>query len=240
MTGTATVLITGGAQGIGLAIAEQVVAAGARVILWDIDAAALAQARATLGPACATRTVDISDPAAVDAAEAALDPSPTHLVNNAGILGRAMGFDAMHAVEIDRTLGINLRGTLLVTTAFLRRRTAHATAGIVNMASIAGVNGGAPGHAVYGASKGAILALTAAMARDLAPDLRVNALAPGIIDTAIQTTLFADRAALEATVAGIPMGRLGQPGDIAAAAVWLLFGAAYVTGETIRVAGGRK
>ena len=82
--------------------------------------------------------------------------------------------------------------------------------------------------------------LTQAMARDLAPDLRVNALAPGIIDTEIQTGLFADRAALEATSAGIPMARLGQPVEVAEAAAWLLFDAPYITGEVIRIAGGRK
>lgn len=236
----AVVLITGGARGIGLAIAERVVAAGARVILWDIDVAALDQAKADLGSACTTQTLDIASSQAVSQAEMALEAAPTHLVNNAGVLGRAMTFDAMDAAEIDRTLAINLRGTLLVTSAFLRARTAHAQAGIINMSSIAGTNGGAPGRAVYGATKGAMIALTAAMARDLAPDLRVNAIAPGIIDTEIQTTLFASRAALEATVAGIPMGRLGQPADIAATAIWLLFHAPYVTGETIRVAGGRK
>lgn len=240
MTGGAVVLITGGAQGIGLAIARQVVAAGARVVLWDIDAAALDLARMELGAACRTCAVDISDATAVARAEQALDPSPTHLVNNAGILGRAMTFAAMDGAEIDRALGINLRGTLLVTSAFLRKRKAHQTAAIANMASIAGLNGGAPGYAVYGATKGAMLALTAAMARDLAPDLRVNAIAPGIIDTEIQTQLFTDRAALDATTGGIPMARLGQPDDVAETTVWLLFGAPYVTGETIRVSGGRK
>lgn len=240
MTDTAVVLITGGAQGIGRSIAGLVVNSGARVMLWDIDAGALDIARGELGPACSTCAVDISDVTAVARAEAALDLQPTHLVNNAGVLGRAMPFTGMDAAEIDRVLGINLRGMLLVTSAFLRARAPHPTAAIINMASIAGLNGGAAGYAVYGASKGAMLALTAAMARDLAPGLRVNAIAPGIIDTEIQTQLYADRSALEATVGGIPLARLGQGTDVAEATVWILFGAAYVTGETIRVAGGRK
>ena len=234
------VLITGGARGIGRAIADEVVARGAAVILWDIDAAALAEASSALGSAAHVAPLDISDAESVAKAEAALPLAPTHLVNNAGILGRAMSFDAMDAVEIDRVMGIDLRGTLLVTSAFLCVRQPHPSAAIVNMASIAGMNGGATGRAVYGASKGAILALTAAMARDLAPGLRVNALAPGIIDTEIQTTLFADRDALEATTAGIPLARLGEAREVAEAAAWLLLAAPYVSGETIRVAGGRK
>ncbi|MGO4853559.1 SDR family NAD(P)-dependent oxidoreductase [Phaeovulum sp. W22_SRMD_FR3] len=240
MSAPAVVLITGGARGIGYAVAERCVARGARVILWDVDAEALRSAARSLGPLAFAQRVDIADAHAVEAAEAALPHAPTHLVNNAGILGRAMAFDAMQAEEIDRALAINLRGTLLVTAAFLRAKAPCDGASILNMSSIAGMNGGAKGHAVYGATKGAMLALTAAMARDLAPELRVNALAPGIIDTEIQTQLFADRAALEATTAGIPQARLGTADEVAEAAEWLLFGAGYVSGETLRVAGGRK
>ncbi len=237
----AVVLITGGAAGIGLATARRAVAQGAAVWLWDRDAAALDAARAGLGPAARTLAVDISDSAAVAGAEAALaDLPPTHLVNNAGILGRRMALDDMDAAEIDRALSINIKGALLVTAAFLRARAAHPQAAIVNMSSIAGTNGGAPGHAVYGATKGALLALTAAMARDLAPAVRVNALAPGIIDTDIQKDVFADRTALHATADGIPLGRVGSPDEVAEAAAWLLFGAPYVTGEIIRVGGGRR
>lgn len=236
----AVVLITGGAKGIGLAIAERVIARSARAILWDVDPAALDHAAGHLGARALVQQVDISDPEAVSRAELALTVAPTHLVNNAGIIGRKMDLAALDVAEVDRVLGINLRGTLLATAAFLRARSAHPAAGIVNMASIAGMNGGAPGHAIYGATKGALLALTAAMARDLAPGLRVNALAPGIIDTEIQTQLFASRTALEATTAGIPAARLGTVQEVAEAAEWLLFGAAYVSGEVIRVAGGRK
>lgn len=235
------VLITGGAAGIGLAIARRMVARGAAVWLWDREEGALARAAAEFGDMARSFTADIADDDAVHAAEAALATSPpTHLVNNAGILGRSMALDSMDAAEVDRALSINVKGTLLVTAAFLRARAAHPRAAIVNMASIAGLNGGAPGHAVYGATKGAMLALTCAMARDLAPDIRVNALAPGIIDTDIQKDVFADRAALAAQASGIPLQRIGAPGEVADAAEWLLLGAGYVTGETIRVGGGRK
>lgn len=234
----AVVLITGGAAGIGLEIARAVSTRGAQALIWDIDAARLAAVADEL-PGCATALVDVSDAQAVARAIAA-GPRPTHLVNNAGILGPEMALDAARAPAIDPVLAVNLRGTLLVTSAFLNARVAHQTAAIVNMSSIAGLNGGAPGRAVYAATKGAMLALTQAMARDLAPDLRVNALAPGIIDTEIQTAIFADRAALEATASAIPLSRLGQPAEVAQAAAWLLFDAGYVSGEVIRIAGGRK
>lgn len=241
VAGEATVLVTGAAAGIGLATAERVIAAGARAWLWDRDTDALAAACARLGPSARGHLVDVADEASVRAAEAALtEAPPTHLVNNAGIVGKAMALDAIDIAEVDRVLAVNLRGLLLVTSAFLRQRAPHPTAAIVNMASIAAMNGGAPGQAAYGASKAAILALTAAMARDLAPQLRVNALAPGIIDTDIQKAVFADRAALQATAGGIPLGRLGHAEEVAEAAEWLLFGASYVTGEIIRVGGGRK
>ena len=120
MTDQPVILITGGARGIGRAIADLVVDQGASVILWDIDATALEDARTALGSAAHTEVLDISNADAVSAAQAALPLAPTHLVNNAGILGQAMPFDAMDAPEIDRVLGINLRGTLLVTSAFLR------------------------------------------------------------------------------------------------------------------------
>lgn len=239
MTG-AVVLVTGAASGIGLAVARACVTQGAQVWMWDRDPEVVVAA-AALGETARAMVVDIADEAGVAAAEAALAQlPPTHLVNNAGMVGRAMRFDAMAARDIERVLSVNITGTLLVTAAFLRARAAHPAAAIVNMASIAGLNGGAPGLAVYGATKGAIIALTSAMARDLAPALRVNALAPGIIDTGMQDEIFADRNALQAQSAAIPLARIGTAEEVAEAATWLLFGAPYVSGETIRVGGGRK
>jgi len=234
------VLITGGAAGIGRAIAARVIAAGARAILWDVNAAVLGETLATLGPMAGGALLDVADAGAVARAGRALGRRPpTHLVNNAGIVGHKMALDAIDPVEVDRALAINVRGTLCVTSAFLKARAAHPTAAIVNIASIAGQNGGAPGHAVYGATKGALIALTSAMARDLAPGLRVNALAPGIIDTEIQRDVFAEAEAMQRMASNIPLHRIGTPDEVAEAALWLLFGAPYVTGEVIRVAGGR-
>ncbi|MFW2543091.1 SDR family NAD(P)-dependent oxidoreductase [Primorskyibacter sp. 2E107] len=235
----AAVLITGGASGIGRAVAERVVARGARAILWDVSGAALEATCADLGPLADGRVVDVGDATAVAEAGKALN-APTHLVNNAGILGGRMDWQAIDPVEVSRILAINVTGMMQVTSAFLNARVAHPQASIVNIASIAGENGGAPGFASYGASKGAILALTRALARDLAPEVRVNALAPGIIDTPIQSAVLGSAEARTQAEAGIPMGRMGTPEEVAEAADWLLFKASYATGESLRIAGGRR
>ena len=237
----ATVLITGAAVGIGRAIAEEVIGAGARAVLWDVDKARLAATAAALGPGVRTGVVDVADSDGVDHESermAAEGWAPTHLVNNAGIVGRPMVLDDIDPDEVDRVFSINVRGAFVVGSAFLRTRKPHGRAAILNMSSIAARNGGASGHAAYAASKGALSALTAAMASSLAPDIRVNALAPGIIDTEIQNGIYADRAAFERRAASIPMRRAGDAADVARTALWLLFSASYTTGETIRVSGG--
>lgn len=233
----ATVLITGAGSGIGLATARAVVARGAQAILWDVSAPALDKAQAELGDAVRTAIVDVSEASALTSAD--LD-GVTHLVNNAGILGPSMDWSSLDAAQLHRVFAINVVGLMLVTQAFAKARVAHPGAAIVNLSSIAGQNGGGPGFAAYGASKGAILALTQAMARDFAPDIRVNALAPGIIETPMQNTILTEPDARERAVDGIPMGRMGTAEEVAQAACWLLFDAPYTTGEVIRIAGGRR
>lgn len=234
---TATVLITGAGSGIGLATARAVVARGAKAILWDVSRPALAAARAKLGAAARTAVVDVSDAGAVASADL---EGVTHLVNNAGILGQKVEWTGLDAAQLKAIFDVNVVGLMLVTQAFAQARVAHPTAAIVNMSSIAGENGGGPGFAAYGASKGAIMALTRAMARDFAPDIRVNALAPGIIDTPIQDTILTAPDARDRVAESIPMARMGTADEVARAADWLLFDAPYVTGEIIRIAGGRR
>lgn len=236
---TARVLITGAGSGIGLAVARRVVVRGMRAILWDISAPALEAARAELGDSVETRQVDVSDAQAVNEAAASLE-GVTHLVNNAGILGHRMDWHDLDPAEVARVLAINVTGFMQVAACFIAARSPHPAAAMVNMASIAGENGGAPGFASYGASKGAIMALTRAMARDFAPEVRVNALSPGIIDTPIQDAVMTDAAARARAAEGIPMQRMGSSDEVAEAAEWLLFDASYTTGEIIRIAGGRR
>lgn len=234
---SAVVLITGGASGIGRAVAERVVARGARVVVWDISEAAIAETVAALGPLAEGYRVDVSD---ADAVAQAQSGGVTHLVNNAGVLGNRLDWVDLDAKAVRSILDINVVGLMMATSAFLKTRVPHPQAAIVNLASIAGENGGAPGLATYGASKGAIMALTRAMARDFAGEIRVNALAPGIIDTPIQNSVLKTSEDRKNAELGIPMGRMGTPDEVAEAAEWLLFGAPYVTGEIIRVAGGRR
>ncbi|MEH3143778.1 MAG: SDR family NAD(P)-dependent oxidoreductase [Methylobacterium frigidaeris] len=242
MTG-AVVLVTGGASGIGRAIVDATLAAGGRAIVWDVDAAGLAACAAAHGARVSTTRVDVSDAGAVAAAAADLprpDFAPTHLVNNAGIIGRRMRLAEMDPAEIDRVLAVNLKSVLHCTRAFLEARAPHPSAAIVNLSSIAARTGGMPGNALYATTKGAIASLTVAAARELAPEVRVNALAPGVIDTPIQGDVFGDRGKVAEIARAIPLQRPGTAGEVAEAALWLLSpAAAYVTGTVLDVAGGR-
>ncbi|ONG58930.1 oxidoreductase [Pseudoroseomonas deserti] len=232
----AVVLVTGGASGIGGAIVDAVLAHGGKAVVWDLRAPP--GMRADVHAA----QVDVSDAGAVAAAARALPEAfrPTHLVNNAGIIGKRMPLAEMEAEEIDRVLSVNLKSVLYCTRAYLGARAPHPHASIVNLSSIAARTGGMPGNALYATTKGAIAALTRASAKELAPGIRVNALAPGIIDTPIQQDSLGDRAKLAEIARVIPLQRVGGPEEVAQAALWLLSGAsAYVTATIIDVAGGR-
>ncbi|MBC9207197.1 SDR family oxidoreductase [Roseomonas aerophila] len=236
------VIVTGGASGIGRAIVDAVVAHGGKAIVWDIQDAALRDCAARHGDAVTVVKVNVADSAAVRSAAAALPDgfAPTHLVNNAGIIGKLMPLAELEAEEIDRVLSINLKSVLYCTRAFLNHRAPHPYASIVNLSSIAARTGGMPGNALYATTKGAIASLTRAAAKELAPEVRVNALAPGIIDTPIQADSLGDRAKLAEIAKVIPLQRVGVAEEVAAAALWLLSGAsAYVTATIVDVAGGR-
>ncbi|ACL56449.1 SDR family NAD(P)-dependent oxidoreductase [Methylobacterium nodulans] len=239
----AVILVTGGASGIGRAIVEAALASGARAVAWDVDAAGLAACAEACGDRLRTARVDVSDESAVAGAMAELAGSawaPTHLVNNAGIIGRRMALAEMDPAEIDRVLAVNLKSVLYCTRAFLSGRAPHPAAAILNLSSIAARTGGMPGNALYATTKGAIASLTVAAAKELAPAIRVNALAPGVIDTPIQGDVFGDRGKVAEIASSIPLRRPGTAAEVAAAALWLLSpAAAYVTGTIVDVAGGR-
>ncbi|KMO18448.1 oxidoreductase [Methylobacterium platani JCM 14648] len=239
----AVVLVTGGASGIGRAIVDAVLAAGGRAIVWDIDAAGLSACAAAHGARVHPARVDVAEAGAVTTAMAELPPdwAPTHLVNNAGIIGRRMRLAEMDPADIDRVLAVNLKSALYATRAFLDRRRPHPGAAIVNLSSIAARTGGMPGNALYATTKGAIASLTVAAAKELAPDVRVNALAPGVIDTPIQDGVFGgDRGRIAEIARAIPLQRPGAAAEVAEAALWLLSPASsYVTGTVLDVAGGR-
>jgi 2-dehydro-3-deoxy-L-rhamnonate dehydrogenase (NAD+) len=237
------VIVTGGASGIGRAIVDAVVEHGGRAAVWDIDEDRLRECAERHGTAVTVSRVDVSDHAVVSDAASRLGGlgfAPTHLVNNAGIIGRITPLAEMGPEEIDRVLGVNLKSVFYCTRAFLACRAPHPHASIVNLSSIAARTGGMPGNALYATTKGAIASLTVAAAKELAPHVRVNALAPGIIDTPIQGDSLGDPSKLADIAKAIPLRRAGIAEEVAAAALWLLSGASsYVTATVIDVAGGR-
>ena len=237
------VLVTGGASGIGRAIVETLAAAGARLAVWDLRDDRLAELAGAYGAQVLARRVDVSDKAAVDAAaaEAATRLGPIdHLVNNAGIIGRRMTVRELDADELERVLAVNLKSAFYVSHAFCRHSSDKPQRSIVGLSSIAARTGGMVGSIAYATTKGAMSSFTVALAKELAPAVRVNALAPGVIDTEIQNDVFAAPRQIAAMADVIPMKRLGTAAEVADAAVWLLSPAsAYITGVVLDVSGGR-
>jgi NAD(P)-dependent dehydrogenase (short-subunit alcohol dehydrogenase family) len=173
------------------------------------------------------------------AAEERLGPV-TGLVNNAGVtgpLGRLVDTDT---ADLRRVVDVNLLGTLLCSRRAARTMTARGSGVIVNVSSAAATLGSPGEYVHYAATKAAVDSLTLGLAKELGPDgIRVNAVAPGVIDTEMHATMGApDRAARAA--ASIPLRRPGQPEEIAAAIAWLMSpDASYATGAVLRVSGGR-
>jgi 3-oxoacyl-[acyl-carrier protein] reductase len=232
-----TALVTGAAQGIGLAIARGLSAAGARVCVADLEP--LEDCVTSVGDGAVSVVGDVADEAGargmVDAAREALGGVDI-LINNAGIMTEKR-LEEMSVAEFDREFAVNVRGVFLVTRAALPHlRRGRAPARIINIASELVVMG-KPGAAAYASTKGAIVALTRSWARELAPDLLVNAIAPGPTDTALLRRMVTK--SFEEIERAVPLGRVARPSEIADAAVWLAGdGATFVTGQTIGVTGG--
>lgn len=236
-------LVTGGASGIGLAIAERLLASGAKVAIWDLRRDRLDALALRYGDRVLARQVDVAKADAVIAAMAEITAAwggLAHLVNNAGIIGRVMTLDAFDAAEFQRVLLVNLASVAQVTAAFVNAGGDFRERSIVNLSSIAARTGGMVGNMAYAATKAGVATMTLSMAKELAPKVRVNAMAPGIIDTEIQMDSLGDRGKVDALADIIPLKRLGQPAEVAEAAIWLLSsGSSYVTGSLLDVAGGR-
>jgi meso-butanediol dehydrogenase/(S,S)-butanediol dehydrogenase/diacetyl reductase len=227
-------LVTGAASGIGRAICEAYAAAGARVIHTDRTAPA---------GALHSFALDVTDPEACAALAQVVQAEMGDidiLVNSAGILVRE-GIDSPRAHAIVRdVMDVNLHGTFNVIHAFLPHL--RATRGcVVNIASGAALRAQA-GCAGYSASKGAVKMLTQTMAADLGKDgIRVNAIAPGVIDTPMTEATRRDPVRLNRFLAGIPLGRIGLAAEIAGPAVFLASAmASYVNGVTLLVDGGAQ
>ncbi len=228
-------LISGAAQGIGAAIAAAFVAHGAKVVLGDIAADELAALAAELGPDAVAVPLDVTDPAAWEAAVAtALDQfgSLSVLVNNAGIAHRLTPVDAIKPRTWERVLAVNLTGPfngIQAATPALRQA---GKSSIINVSSIAGIQA-AEGIAAYAASKFGVRGLTKAAAIDLGRSgIRVNSIHPGLIDTRMAV-------GSDYPVGDLALPRLGQPEEVALLAVFLASDeSSYSTGGEFTVDGG--
>jgi len=235
-------LITGAARGIGRAIAEKFAAAGSDLALCDVKEEWLADTAkvvADKGRKAACFAVDVSKAVevqtAVDAALKTLGKIDV-LVNNAGIT-RDGFLVRMSEADWDAVLAVNLKGTFLFTKAVAKLMMKQRSGVVVNLASIIGMIGNA-GQCNYAASKAGVIAFTKSAARELASrNIRVNALAPGYIQTKMTETLPEDiqKKMLEA----IPLARFGVPDDVANVVLFLASNAsAYMTGQVLGVSGG--
>lgn len=240
------IVVTGAAQGIGAACAQRLARSNARLALWDVDEAqgeALAQTLRAIGTEVLFVACDVSDAAAVASATAATIAAFGRidgLVNNAGIV-RSAPFLEMSEAEWQRVIDVNLSGAFRVGQAVAREMAAQGGGSIVNMGSVSGLLA-SPGIAAYNTSKGGMHQLTRVMAVELAAQgVRVNAVAPGTIATelAIQAVMGSEEA--RARVLGrTPLGRLGEPAEVADAVAFLLSPAAsYLSGSILVIDGGR-
>lgn len=234
-----TALITGASRGIGLAVAQQLVEGGARVLITARGDEALQEAVESLGASAIGIAGKADDPGhrarvfdVIGSRFGGLD----YLVNNVGInpvYGPLMDMDDSAARKI---LEVNVVGALKMAQDSVAAGLRERGGAIVNISSIAGVTS-SPGIGMYGVSKAALLSLTRQLAAELAPDVRVNAVAPAAVKTQFARALYEGR---EAELAEkYPLGRLGVPEDIAGPVTFLLSDdAAWITGQTLVIDGG--
>jgi NAD(P)-dependent dehydrogenase (short-subunit alcohol dehydrogenase family) len=237
----AVAIVTGASRGIGFAIAQRFVAEGARVCITGRDAGALETAVKDLGgPGVAIGVAGKGDDAdhraaVVDTVLGAFGPV-TVLVNNIGINPAYGPLSTLDLNAARKMIDVNVLGTLGWVQEALRGGLAEAGGSIVNISSVSGVRP-APGIAFYGTTKAALIHLTEELAVELAPRIRVNAVAPAVVKTRFATALYEGR---EAEVAATyPLGRLGVPEDVAGAVAFLSSNdAAWITGQTVVIDGG--
>ena len=231
-----TAIVTGGAAGIGAGIAARLAAEGARLSLWDQDAAALARSGAAH-----TKVLDVTDAAAVaaaaDEAAAALGKIDI-LVACAGITGPNAPVADYPIEAWDRVIDVNLNGVFYCNRAVVGHMQRNGYGRIVNIASIAGKEGN-PYAAAYSASKAGVIGLTKSLGKELAgTDIRVNCVTPAAVRTAIFDQMTPHH--IDYMLSKIPLGRFGKVEEVAALVCWLASDeASFSTGAVFDISGGR-
>ena len=235
-------VITGGAQGLGFAIAEQFIAEGARVLLGDLNIDDTRAAAQALGGSEVARAVacDVTSASEVDRLIAAAVEefgSVDVMVNNAGIT-RDATLRKMTEQQFDDVISVHLKGTWNGTRSAAAIMREQGSGAIINMSSISG-KVGFVGQTNYSAAKAGIIGLTKAAAKELAHlGVRVNAIAPGLIRSAMTEAM--PQRIWDAKLAEVPMGRAGEPSEVAAVALFLASDlSSYMTGTVLEVTGGR-
>lgn len=234
-------VVTGGAQGLGLAIARRLLGSGARVSLWDRDAAQLETALDLLGAGADARVVDITDVeglARVHAETEAQVGPVSILVHSAGIAGSNATLDAYDPEEWRRVVEVNLNGTFYVNRTVVPGMKARNYGRIVNIASIAGKEGN-PKLSAYSAAKAGVIGLTKSLGKELAGhDIAVNAITPATAKTRILETLTPEF--IDYMLSRIPRGRFLEVDEAAAMVAWLVSREnSFTTASVFDLSGGR-
>ncbi len=236
-------IVTGGARGIGYAIAERLLASGANCSLWDVDAARLKSAAKKLGSSKRVQSiaVDLVDAAAVEqAAQSARRHfgSVDILVNNAGIAGVSKKLWECSLAEWREVIELNLLGVFYCCRAVVPIMLGQDYGRIVNLSSVAGKEGN-PNASHYSAAKAGVIGLTKSLAKELArTGIRANCVTPAVIETEILQQISKEH--LEYMLAKIPLGRAGRVGEVAALVAWLCSEeCSFSTGAVFDITGGR-
>ena len=235
-------IVSGAARGIGLAIAEQLACAGASVALVDLNETLVREAAKRLSAAGYAVLPIAADVSAGPQVQAAVETVMSAwgrvdiLVNNAGICPLTPA-DQITEAEWDRVLAVNLKGAFLFSQAVMPILRRQRSGKIINMSSSAAQTGGLIAGLHYSASKAGLIGMTKSLARLLAPDIQVNAVAPGMIDT--EMTQAFDETVKANVVRGMPLQRLGAAEDVAWAVLFLASSASdFMTGQVLAVSGG--
>ena len=237
-----TAVVTGGAQGIGFAIARRLLAGGARVSLWDSDAQAIDAARAALASdAVSGVQVDVTDYQQVEAAVARTESTSgpvAMLVHSAGIAGANKPVAEYELAEWKRVLNVNLDGAFHVNRALVPGMVSRNYGRVVNIASIAGKEGN-PNAAAYSASKAGVIALTKSLGKETASyDVAVNAITPAAARTKIFEQMSQQH--IDYMLSKIPRGRFVEVDEVAAMVAWLVSDEnSFTTGAVFDLSGGR-